>query len=129
MINLKKQKKPQSFKNKKYPPKRIPTNILKKLERIGEGQGWRRGLDKCLTVYEMIERDPSILLQKELEHFTNMVQVFAPDNHFEHFNKSNMSAVLFKFIKTGHVDHNLLNNRPEKTIDSFEKNKGKDDKR
>jgi len=71
----------------------------------------------------MIQRDPSIILEKELDHFTGMIQAFANDNHFEHFNKSNLSAVLHKFIKTGRVDHTILNTRKETPIDKFHKDK------
>ena len=107
-------------KNKKYPPKRIPERHLKKLEKIGNGN-WRDGLSEVLSIYELINRDPKILLEKEVAHFSNLVKAFASDNHYEHYTDSNLPAVLIRFIKTGRVDGSILNMRLEKTIDKFEK--------
>lgn len=109
-------------KNKKYPPKRIPARHLKKLEKIGNGN-WRDGLSEVLNIYELVTRDPKILLEKEISHFSNLVKAFASENHFEHYIDSNLPAVLVRFIRTGRVDDSILNKRFEKPIDKFEKKK------
>lgn len=120
--NDKTTKKQDQQKNRKYPPKRIPDRIMEQLERIGNGN-WRHGLDKVLNTYELIERDPSIILNKELEQFGNLIQVFSPENHFEHYMESNLPAMLRIFIKTGRIDPSILNKRAEKALDKFEENK------
>jgi len=108
----------------KYPVKRIPEKTIRKLEFIGEGN-WRHGLDKVLNIYDMVERDPAIILNKELEHFGNLFHTFLPENHYEHYLNSNLSALLRVFIKTGRLDVSILNSRIEKTLDNFEKSKEK----
>ena len=105
--------------NKKYPTKRIPEKHLKKLEKIGKGN-WRDGLSEVLNIYELIMRDPRVLLEKEVVHFSNLVKAFASDNHFEHYVDSNLPAVLVRFVRTGQVDGSILNKRHEKPIEEFD---------
>ena len=116
----------ENGKNKKYPPKRIPQNQLEKLAKIGDGN-WRQGLTKVLNIWDETRRDPTRLLQNELEHFGDLVRAFASDNHYQHYIDSNLSAMLLKFIGTGRVDHTILNKRPEKTIDKFSKDEDEEE--
>jgi len=112
---MKKQKKPQKSINK-----RVPNRLLKKIEKRGEGK-FRVGLYQMDTVCDMIERDPSILLVKELEHFGNLIHAFLPDNHHSHYVDSGLPVVLRRFIATGEVDIDFLKKvRNEKKLDEFE---------
>ena len=126
--NRKNMEKPKNDKKskrdqQKYPTKRISSHAMKQLERIGEGN-WKHGLDKAINTYELLERDPSLILHKELEQFGNLVQAFLPENHFEHYVDSNLPALLRIFIKTGRIDPSILNKRAEKALDKFEEIKG-----
>lgn len=115
-------------KNNKYPTKRIPIRHLMKLEKIGNGN-WRDGLSEVLNIYELIMRDPKILLEKEVSHFSSLVKAFASDNHFEHYVDSNLPAVLIRFIRTGRVDGSIMHTRLEKPIDEFEEKESKNAKK
>jgi len=108
-------------------PKRIPNKVLKKIEKRGNGD-FRAGLYKMDSICDLVERDPSILLQKELEHFGGLIQAFASENHYEHYQKGNVASFLLKFIKTGRLDTNMINNRVEKPISSFEEDDKEKDK-
>jgi len=106
---------------------RVPLNQKNKIKQIGDGN-FRQGVSKLLGIYEMIQNDPTILLQKELDHFGNMVKAFANDNHYQHYLDSNMPAVLLKFVKTGRIDHKMINNRPEEKLDRFNNEFEKEEK-
>ena len=88
--------------------------------------GFRAGLDELIAIHKLINRDPKILLQKELEHFGGLLQAFLPENHYEHYIESNLPAVINKLINKGIVDSSILNARIEKTLDRFSEKK--DDK-
>jgi len=105
---------------------RVPLAQKKKIMEVGDGS-FRQGLTKLLTTFEMINKDPSILLLKEFEHFSGMIKAFASENHYEHYLKSNLPALLRSFITSGRVDTNILNGRVEKPIDSFHKEGKKDE--
>ena len=115
----------QLKKDEKSPPKRIPKNLLEKIEKRGGGKGrFREGLYKMDTICEMVEKDPSLVLQNKLEEYIGAINAFASENHYEHFIESGISAVLYRFNKTGRIDKNLLFlKRPEKSIDDFEEKK------
>jgi len=103
--------------------KRIPNNLLSKIEKRGDGK-FRAGLYQMDTVCDMIERDPSILLVKELEHFGNLIHAFLPDNHHSHYVDSGLPVVLRRFIATGEIDIDFLKTvRNEKRLDEFEEGK------
>jgi len=105
---------------------RITSEQKNRLKTIGKGNH-RHGLAEILGIYDLIRRDPSIILQKKLEEYTSCIQIFASENHYEHFVESGLPAVLHRFNKTGIVDKNLFTTkRQEKPIDDFE-NKEADD--
>ena len=106
----------------KYPTKRISGHAMEQLTRIGGGN-WKQGLDKAINTYELLERDPSLILYKEIEQFGNLIQAFSSENHFEHYMDSNLPAMLRTFIKTGRIDPSILNKRAEKALDKFEETK------
>jgi len=111
--------KDDKIKNKKYPPKRIPTNQLKKLEKIGEGD-WRIGLTKLITTYENLMTNPEQLLMKDCDALMAHVRLYCTDNHWNHID--NFPAVFRKFLKTGYFDFSIMSDkRHEKPIDEFEK--------
>jgi len=108
-------------KDKKYPVKRIPERYLLKLKKIGDGN-WRHGLDKVLDTYEIVIRDPRIILRKELENFGNIIKTFADENHYQHYIDSGMPVLLRGFVETGNVKPTVLfRKRQEKPIDEFQK--------
>jgi hypothetical protein len=119
-------KKTDEIKNKLFPQKRIPLKYLKKLEKIGGGE-WRRGLEKVINIFDIVERDPSIVLQKEFDFYTSLIKAVSSENHYEHFVDSGIPAVHFNFHKTGYVNSKYLKKRQEKPIDDFDK-KGDDKK-
>ena len=100
---------------------RIPIYQKNYIKKIGNGN-FRHGLAKLINTFEIVNRDPSILLLKELEHFSGMIKAFSPENHFDHYLKSNLPAVMRKFVMTGVVDGAILNGRVEKPIENFNKN-------
>jgi len=106
-------------KNCKYPPKRIPMDQLQKIEKIGGGN-WRRGLTILIAEHERLERDPTVILGKELDYFGNLVKAHLTDNHYEHYIESGLPRFLRCFIKTGKVNKELLYpGRREKSFDKF----------
>jgi len=112
-------------KNKKEPSTttRIPNNLFDKYQKIGEGNV-RSGMEKTMNIYEFVEKDPSILLERELDHFSNLVKAFLPDNHYKHYVESRIPAFLVRFIRTGHIDINFLKKvREESSIEEFEEKK------
>lgn len=106
-------------KDEKSIPKRIPINLIRKIEKRGGGD-FRAGLYHMDAKCDILDRDPSILMEKKLEEFVQTIQACASENHYEHYMQSNLSAVLFKFIKTGRVDTEILNTRIEKPLSKFE---------
>jgi len=116
---------------KKKTPKtmlvRITKEHKKRLDSIGKGNH-RHGLAELMGIYDLINRDPSILLLKEWDHFSDMIKAFTPDNHYDHYIKSNLSAVIRRFITSGNVDDSILNTRLEKPISEFDKEKDKNAK-
>jgi len=111
---------------KKKTPKteviRITIEQKKRLVKIGNGNP-RHAIVELFGIYDLINRDPSILLLKELEHFSDMIKAFASENHYEHYIKSNLAAVNRRFIIKGVVDGSILNTRFEKPISEFDKEK------
>jgi len=106
-------------KNSKYPLCRIPKNQFDKLKEVGTGH-WRQGLTKVLENYERFERDPKKLVLAEWDHFCTIFKACLSDNHYQHFDESELSAVMFRLIKTGNVDYSLvLNKRKETPLEMF----------
>lgn len=73
-----------------------------------------------IEIYDLVNRDPSLILQRKLEEYVNTIMAFSNENHYQHFVDSGLPAVLNKFNRTGKIDINLfLTRRPEKSIDNF----------
>lgn len=106
---------------------RIPIKLLNKITKIGSGD-FRAGLHRMEEIYDLVNKDPSIILLRELDQFSNLIHAFSSENHYGHFVDSGMPVVLRKFIQTGRIDVDFLKHvREEKALETFSGDKDKDD--
>lgn len=104
---------------------RIPDNQKQKIKMIGEGD-FRQGLTKVLTIYDTTMRDPEKILMNDVDLLMDDLKKHYGENHYKHFD--NFPAFFKMFLKKGHTNVEILKQRPEQSIEKFEKKEADDAK-